>query len=111
MNQAQHRGSAALRQICPTSRVQICRSAALPRSEEHTSELQSRLHLVSRLLLEKKNRSLHGDASSTSSWRRVRRSSSPAPPGRSQASSRKLSSLVILRRGSYSPWAIQRSSR
>src|SRR2546422_8100926 len=38
-----------------------------PRSEEHTSELQSRLHLVCRLLLEKKktrnnvryNRSLH----------------------------------------------------
>src|SRR5256884_5301691 len=28
------------------------------RSEEHTSELQSRLHLVCRLLLEKKNRSL-----------------------------------------------------
>src|SRR2546422_6209496 len=28
--------------------------AALPRSEEHTSELQSRLHLVCRLLLEKK---------------------------------------------------------
>src|SRR5256884_7174600 len=26
----------------------------LPRSEEHTSELQSRLHLVCRLLLEKK---------------------------------------------------------
>src|SRR5687768_17978340 len=26
-----------------------------PRSEEHTSELQSRLHLVCRLLLEKKN--------------------------------------------------------
>src|SRR5687768_17879508 len=31
--------------------------ATLPmRSEEHTSELQSRLHLVCRLLLEKKNR-------------------------------------------------------
>src|SRR5687768_17992582 len=30
---------------------------ALARSEEHTSELQSRLHLVCRLLLEKKNRS------------------------------------------------------
>src|SRR5687768_18108392 len=32
-------------------------SASLPprRSEEHTSELQSRLHLVCRLLLEKKN--------------------------------------------------------
>src|SRR2546429_4328275 len=30
-----------------------------PRSEEHTSELQSRLHLVCRLLLEKKKRDLH----------------------------------------------------
>src|SRR3989449_11685445 len=29
-------------------------SIACPRSEEHTSELQSRLHLVCRLLLEKK---------------------------------------------------------
>src|SRR5687768_18366147 len=29
--------------------------AFCPRSEEHTSELQSRLHLVCRLLLEKKN--------------------------------------------------------
>src|SRR2546422_5495584 len=29
-------------------------SAIVPRSEEHTSELQSRLHLVCRLLLEKK---------------------------------------------------------
>src|SRR2546422_8604768 len=29
-----------------------------PRSEEHTSELQSRLHLVCRLLLEKKNEAL-----------------------------------------------------
>src|SRR5687768_18227564 len=28
----------------------------VPRSEEHTSELQSRLHLVCRLLLEKKKR-------------------------------------------------------
>src|SRR2546422_4256287 len=31
---------------------------AVVRSEEHTSELQSRLHLVCRLLLEKKNISL-----------------------------------------------------
>src|SRR2546429_6453969 len=30
--------------------------AALDRSEEHTSELQSRLHLVCRLLLEKKKK-------------------------------------------------------
>src|SRR2546422_10654429 len=32
--------------------------APLKRSEEHTSELQSRLHLVCRLLLEKKKRRL-----------------------------------------------------
>src|SRR2546422_2594270 len=32
-------------------------AAQLSRSEEHTSELQSRLHLVCRLLLEKKKRS------------------------------------------------------
>src|SRR5687768_17884758 len=31
----------------------------LARSEEHTSELQSRLHLVCRLLLEKKNKRVH----------------------------------------------------
>src|SRR5687768_18252214 len=31
-------------------------SAKAARSEEHTSELQSRLHLVCRLLLEKKNK-------------------------------------------------------
>src|SRR5216684_9354757 len=30
------------------------------RSEEHTSELQSRLHLVCRLLLEKKNNNISG---------------------------------------------------
>src|SRR2546429_6303687 len=33
-------------------------SAAQARSEEHTSELQSRLHLVCRLLLEKKKKQL-----------------------------------------------------
>src|SRR2546422_10353478 len=32
------------------------------RSEEHTSELQSRLHLVCRLLLEKKKKPIAGDA-------------------------------------------------
>src|SRR2546422_6744372 len=35
------------------------------RSEEHTSELQSRLHLVCRLLLEKKKRSWHSIASAS----------------------------------------------
>src|SRR2546422_7804805 len=34
----------------------------LPRSEEHTSELQSRLHLVCRLLLEKKKKAQSTDA-------------------------------------------------
>src|SRR2546422_8325693 len=33
----------------------------LVRSEEHTSELQSRLHLVCRLLLEKKKHKKHDD--------------------------------------------------
>src|SRR2546422_4076585 len=35
------------------------------RSEEHTSELQSRLHLVCRLLLEKKKNNTSQDASPT----------------------------------------------
>src|SRR5215813_5051142 len=48
---------AAPRSACPPPRayarpLRRCRSAA--RSEEHTSELQSRPHLVCRLLLEKK---------------------------------------------------------
>src|SRR3989304_8876989 len=34
-----------------------CTIVGSSRSEEHTSELQSRLHLVCRLLLEKKNKS------------------------------------------------------
>src|SRR2546422_6415307 len=45
--------SSDLRDVAVTG-VQTC---ALPiRSEEHTSELQSRLHLVCRLLLEKKKK-------------------------------------------------------
>src|SRR2546422_1815624 len=35
-------------------RIDVTRVVGLARSEEHTSELQSRLHLVCRLLLEKK---------------------------------------------------------
>src|SRR2546422_6906648 len=35
-------------------RSTLCAPQEKPRSEEHTSELQSRLHLVCRLLLEKK---------------------------------------------------------
>src|SRR2546429_4901448 len=40
-------------------------SKILARSEEHTSELQSRLHLVCRLLLEKKKKTKHQVISST----------------------------------------------
>src|SRR2546429_2316388 len=36
--------------------VRACYAALTMRSEEHTSELQSRLHLVCRLLLEKKKK-------------------------------------------------------
>src|SRR3712207_8435921 len=39
----------------PSSAGTACR-VARPRSEEHTSELQSRQYLVCRLLLEKKNK-------------------------------------------------------
>src|SRR2546429_3610616 len=38
------------------TRGQVVESSSMSRSEEHTSELQSRLHLVCRLLLEKKKR-------------------------------------------------------
>src|SRR2546422_8181086 len=37
----------------------------LERSEEHTSELQSRLHLLCRLLLEKKKKTVHIDINQT----------------------------------------------
>src|SRR2546429_2010061 len=40
--------------FCSRSFIQRCTGRF--RSEEHTSELQSRLHLVCRLLLEKKNK-------------------------------------------------------
>src|SRR3712207_6981444 len=53
-------GSAqALPQRLPTNPYITCdRIDLLPRSEEHTSELQSRQYLVCRLLLEKKIKSI-----------------------------------------------------
>src|ERR1041385_9303625 len=42
------------------------------RSEEHTSELQSRLHLVCRLLLEKKKTTTHKRIYSVTAWTRSR---------------------------------------
>src|SRR5258707_14565170 len=52
------------------------------RSEEHTSELQSRQYLVCRLLLEKKNRCVSRAAASDSGRKaaaRARAASRPAP--------------------------------
>src|SRR2546429_7015869 len=54
--------SIVLEKRCRASESCI-RSCIVRRSEEHTSELQSRLHLVCRLLLEKKN----GDTCGTNS--------------------------------------------
>src|SRR5205823_12949047 len=44
---------------CCTGPDSLCAGFRVPRSEEHTSELQSLAYLVCRLLLEKKNFSLH----------------------------------------------------
>src|SRR2546429_4164121 len=44
----------ALFALAGHSEISVTLQSALVRSEEHTSELQSRLHLVCRLLLEKK---------------------------------------------------------
>src|SRR2546429_4581412 len=43
----------------PPAQTLHCCGIATERSEEHTSELQSRLHLVCRLLLEKKKKQSH----------------------------------------------------
>src|SRR3712207_7267160 len=43
----------AVAHVCPTVRTVAVHQAVVARSEEHTSELQSRQYLVCRLLLEK----------------------------------------------------------
>src|SRR2546429_2716630 len=55
---------------CPTS-AERAGLRISERSEEHTSELQSRLHLVCRLLLEKKKITLRCDRTTTSRTRRA----------------------------------------
>src|SRR2546422_8283396 len=52
-----HRASLARQSSRGRARARARGERRLPRSEEHTSELQSRLHLVCRLLLEKKKKS------------------------------------------------------
>src|SRR5439155_17252934 len=57
-------GCVTARPVCRSFRINASRcstghSEAAARSEEHTSELQSRGHLVCRLLLEKKKIQIH----------------------------------------------------
>src|ERR1041385_9084460 len=53
--EAQERGDNRLGYInCRHEAAAVAMASGYTRSEEHTSELQSRLHLVCRLLLEKK---------------------------------------------------------
>src|SRR2546429_7166892 len=49
-----HEGHARTQSAAPAAGVDLRAAPLEGRSEEHTSELQSRLHLVCRLLLEKK---------------------------------------------------------
>src|SRR5438874_3911253 len=68
--------SAPTRGVAPTWRRLHHRTN---RSEEHTSELQSRRDLVCRLLLEKKNRTIECADRTTNQWRAaVMRRSPPA---------------------------------
>src|SRR5215203_5798464 len=64
------------RQRSPQPRASTAPGCCSPRSEEHTSELQSRQYLVCRLLLEKKkdrrnHRAAHACAKVRQPWRRV----------------------------------------
>src|SRR5260370_9314720 len=54
LRQSTGRGSSTMRRRCPTIDARLRRM----RSEEHTSELQSHLNLVCRLLLEKKKKKI-----------------------------------------------------
>src|SRR3712207_8476556 len=56
---ARRGATSRLRAIVFTGRGRIAVSRRFPRSEEHTSELQSRQYLVCRLLLENKKEYLH----------------------------------------------------
>src|SRR2546422_6158475 len=54
--------------VAANLRERVLRRVELLRSEEHTSELQSRLHLVCRLLLEKKKKN-SSTTTETGRWR------------------------------------------
>src|SRR5690554_7065513 len=55
--------AATTTRLAPCSKRAPAESSWPPRSEEHTSELQSRPHLVCRLLLEKKKKKSYKDES------------------------------------------------
>src|SRR2546430_7094248 len=80
------------------------RAADTPRSEEHTSELQSQSNLVCRLLLEKKKRQHAPHAFPTPP--RPRSAATPAGPCQSPATRLRLLSTVS--RHAYSAVAIRR---
>src|SRR5258708_10850916 len=63
----------ALGQLAQVVAARVDLGAHLVRSEEHTSELQSPDHLVCRLLLEKKNNSLHTSLSTPHYSTRLRK--------------------------------------
>src|SRR2546422_4532310 len=67
-----------------TIRELLTHTSGLGRSEEHTSELQSRLHLVCRLLLEKKkNSKQRGESGQTSKQAQPPEPDRPISPTRS----------------------------
>src|SRR5256884_2103214 len=61
--------TSSIERICPTARPPLASLSCLAiRSEEHTSELQSRLHLVCRLLLEKISQNHPCNTTASASW-------------------------------------------
>src|SRR2546422_2898383 len=59
--EVEHDAEEIFRVTVEAAREAIRQARVVPRSEEHTSELQSRLHLVCRLLLEKKKNRTHDE--------------------------------------------------
>src|SRR2546422_5240745 len=57
--------STLIRNILHLAKTLLLKLRVTDRSEEHTSELQSRLHLVCRLLLEKKKKIISTSCSNT----------------------------------------------
>src|SRR5689334_24595726 len=58
---------------CPNSPSKPAVAPSSPRSEEHTSELQSQFHLVCRLLLEKKKKEQHDVESASHKYLKITR--------------------------------------